>query len=210
MRARKLDTCKRKGQIARAALDLLSKEGLESLSIAAVAEKVGIVPSAVYRHFASKDAILDAILDLVNTFFREIVAESKERHTDPLDRLHEIILRHAKFLIENQGLPAIVAAEIIFGEQRMRKAKFHSVFSAYLTSIEEIIVEGQAEGLIRNEVEPRAASLLLLGIDAPAAALWKASEGEYDMLGHVEAAWPIYLAGIAVKAHNGQLTEPTP
>lgn len=199
MRARKLDTLKRKGQIARAALDLLGRDGLESLSIAAVAEKVGIVPSAVYRHFASKDAILDAILDLLNTFFKDIVRDSCKQYENPLDRLHEIILRHAKFLIENQGLPAIVAAEIIFGEQQPRKAKFKDVLIAYLESIENIILEGQAEGLIRSDVPPRAASLLLLGIDAPAAALWKASEGDYDMLAHVESAWPIYLAGISAK-----------
>ncbi|MBI5844410.1 MAG: TetR/AcrR family transcriptional regulator [Deltaproteobacteria bacterium] len=199
MRARKLDTLKRKGQIARAALDLLGRDGLESLSIAAVAEKVGIVPSAVYRHFASKDAILDAILDLLNTFFKDIVTDSRNQYPDPLGRLCEIIRRHAKFLTENQGLPAIVAAEIIFGEQPKRKARFHKVFTAYLEDIETIIREGQAGGLIRPDVSPRAASLLLLGIDAPAAALWKASDGAYDMLAHVEEALPIYLAGISVR-----------
>lgn len=45
------------------ALDLISVEGVPSLSIVGIAERVGIVPSALYRHFKSKDHVLDGVLE---------------------------------------------------------------------------------------------------------------------------------------------------
>ena len=55
MSDQKLDTEIRKEQIAEAALGLLASQGLGRLSVAAVARRVGLVPSGVYRHFMNKD-----------------------------------------------------------------------------------------------------------------------------------------------------------
>ena len=61
MRAPKVNTEIRQEQIAEAAIELIAAEGVNSLSIAGIAERVGIVPSAFYRHYKSKDEVLDAI-----------------------------------------------------------------------------------------------------------------------------------------------------
>ncbi|HEY6572448.1 MAG TPA: helix-turn-helix domain-containing protein, partial [Candidatus Eisenbacteria bacterium] len=62
MRTRKLATEVRRDQIAAAALQIIAAHGVRGLSLAAVARRVGLVPSAIYRHFAGKDEILDATL----------------------------------------------------------------------------------------------------------------------------------------------------
>ena len=51
----KLDTQIRREQIAEAAMSLVASQGLRRLSVAAVARRVGIVPSGIYRHFKSKE-----------------------------------------------------------------------------------------------------------------------------------------------------------
>ena len=57
MRAEKTDTETRRGQITEAAIALISDGGINNLNIAGIAEKIGIVPSAVYRHFKNKEEI---------------------------------------------------------------------------------------------------------------------------------------------------------
>jgi AcrR family transcriptional regulator len=64
---KRLGTEIRQDQIAEAALDIVRKDGIRALNVAAVAEKVGIVPSAVYRHFKNKSQIVDAVLQLIQT-----------------------------------------------------------------------------------------------------------------------------------------------
>ena len=53
----KLGTEIRQEQIAEAALELVASQGLGRLSVAAVARRVGLVPSGIYRHYKSKDDI---------------------------------------------------------------------------------------------------------------------------------------------------------
>ncbi len=65
MSEEKLDTQIRREQIAEAALQLVASQGLRRLSVAAVARRVGLVPSGIYRHFRSKDEILSAVLERI-------------------------------------------------------------------------------------------------------------------------------------------------
>lgn len=44
---------------ARAAFD---RDGIEGVSLRAIAEQVGITPMAVYRHYANKEALIDALV----------------------------------------------------------------------------------------------------------------------------------------------------
>ena len=54
MRAEKQHSEVRQDQIVKAAMALIAEQGLKGLSVAAVARRVGLVPSALYRHFKEK------------------------------------------------------------------------------------------------------------------------------------------------------------
>jgi AcrR family transcriptional regulator len=49
-------------RILRAARKLFDEKGLEELSLRSVAKRVGITPMAIYRHFDSKEALVDALV----------------------------------------------------------------------------------------------------------------------------------------------------
>ena len=61
----KLNTEVRQEQIIQAAMNLIASRGLKGLSMAALANRIGLVPSAIYRHFKSKNDIVDMILDFI-------------------------------------------------------------------------------------------------------------------------------------------------
>ncbi|GEK78856.1 TetR/AcrR family transcriptional regulator [Agrococcus baldri] len=52
----------RRERILKTASALILERGFDAASVQAIAERVGIAKGAVYREFASKDAILDALL----------------------------------------------------------------------------------------------------------------------------------------------------
>jgi AcrR family transcriptional regulator len=52
----------RRIQILRTALQLFADHGIEGVGLRQIAEKVGIAQPALYHYFASKDALVDAIL----------------------------------------------------------------------------------------------------------------------------------------------------
>ena len=49
-------------RIFTAAKAIFDREGLEGLSIRNVAKAVGLTPMAIYRHYADKDALIDALM----------------------------------------------------------------------------------------------------------------------------------------------------
>ena len=49
-------------RIFAAARDLFDAEGLGGLSMRRIADAVGITPMAIYRHYADKDALIDALM----------------------------------------------------------------------------------------------------------------------------------------------------
>ena len=50
-------------RILEAALGLLDRDGFEGLTVRSLAERLGVTPMAIYRHFEGKQALIDAILD---------------------------------------------------------------------------------------------------------------------------------------------------
>ena len=62
-------------KILAAARRAFDRKGLEGLSLRAVAAKVGITPMAIYRHFASKEALVDAlVLDALDEWSARVQA----------------------------------------------------------------------------------------------------------------------------------------
>jgi AcrR family transcriptional regulator len=90
MRASKAKTEIRHGQIAQAALKLLAVRGWRRVSLVAIAKEVGIVASDVYRHFTSKDPVLDGILDLAEQSLRTNFDAARQATTDPVACLREV------------------------------------------------------------------------------------------------------------------------
>ena len=52
-------------RVLRAAVALADKAGIESLSMRKLAQELGVVPMALYKHVANKDELLDGIVDVV-------------------------------------------------------------------------------------------------------------------------------------------------
>lgn len=190
--AEKLDTGIRREQIAHAALALVARQGLRHLNVAAIARAVGLVPSALYRHFPGKDEVIDAVLALVRDRLLENVRAVSAEVDDPFERLHRLLARHVALIRANQALPRLVFSEEVFdGPPARRRAMFRGI-QAYLDGVAGIVAEGQASGAIRADVDPATVSVLFLGLVQPAAILWHVSEGGFDVTAHAERAWPVF------------------
>jgi AcrR family transcriptional regulator len=61
--------------VLQAAVALADEAGLEGFSMRGLAQQLGVVPMALYKHVANKDALLDGMVDIV---FAEIELPSTE------------------------------------------------------------------------------------------------------------------------------------
>lgn len=87
-----------------AAIGLFAEAGVAAITLAAIAERVGCRPPALYRYFRNKEALLLAVHD---EGFRRMYAykrEAVETATDPMDRLRRGGLAYLRFAFDHPHL----------------------------------------------------------------------------------------------------------
>ncbi|MFA5183255.1 MAG: TetR/AcrR family transcriptional regulator [Syntrophales bacterium] len=196
MRTEKLNTEVRQEQIAQAALGLVGSQGMKGLSMGGLARRLGLVPSALYRHFRSKEQVIDAILELLRNRLLENVATVCQETSEPLERLRRLLMLHVKLIRENQGLIRVFFSEEVHHGHPQRKARVYKTIKGYLDALAEIVHQGQQEGAIRSDVDPGTIAVMFLGLIQPGAILWHLSEGKFDVTKQAERSWKIFCATI--------------
>lgn len=196
MRAAKTATGVRREQIAEAALALIGARHGAEPSIAGIARRVGVVPSAVYRHYRGKDAILDAAVERIGQRLQENIALAQQDTSDPLTRIGGLFLRHAALLAANPGAPSVLLSRGVFGTSKARRQKVARVMTGYLGAVAEIVAEGQQSGHIRRDLEPGTGALVFLGMLLPAVILRQIGDGGLDVVAHARNVWPALASAL--------------
>ena len=192
MTKRRFGTDIRQEQIAEAALDVVRSQGIKALNVAAVAEKVGVVPSALYRHFRSKSDIVTAVLELIgkrlNAHFLQVVNQD----LDALEKLQLLLMQHIELIGSNNAIPRIIFSEEVIGGLPETRRQLFGIIEKVIDNVAAIIREGQRQGTIRSDLAANNIAVSFLGMIQPAAIIWNLSNGEFDLARHSRAAWRLF------------------
>ncbi|MCE5267070.1 MAG: TetR/AcrR family transcriptional regulator [Planctomycetaceae bacterium] len=198
----KLDTQIRREQIAEAAMSLVASQGLRRLSLAAVARRVGLVPSGIYRHFKNKDELLLAVLDRVEERLMANVEAARDEADDPIEQLRGVLMRHIRFIREGRAVPRIIFADDVHAGSPERRRRVAQIFNRYAAAVGKIIAAAQSQGQIRPDCNRQTLVMMLFGIVVPAGILWHLTNGGFDVTRHAQRAWQLFLAAAATKPED--------
>lgn len=139
------------------AAQLATVEGLGGLSIARLADAVGMSKSGLYAHFGSKEELQVATVQKAELLFAAHVVEPSSTAPSALERLHVLVEGYLRY-VEVDTFPggcffASVLAEVDMqpGPVRDRLVRF---LGDWLSRLESTIVEAQAEGAIHPDEDP--------------------------------------------------------
>ncbi|HET7094509.1 MAG TPA: TetR/AcrR family transcriptional regulator, partial [Thermomicrobiales bacterium] len=90
----------------------------DGVSLRAVARRVGIAAPSVYLHFASKDALVQAVVDEQFIALRQAVEAALAEETEPAAQLLAGCLAYCRFALERPG-----PYRILFGSSRRSQAR---------------------------------------------------------------------------------------
>ena len=196
MAAQKLPTAVRQDQIVETAFQMLSENATRPLHIKDIADRMGLAPSALYRHFRNRDALMSAILELIRTKLYKNVEAVRQASDNVMVRLRELLSRHVSLIKERHGIPRILFSDELWGQNQERRQKMFRILTGYLAEIEDMVREGQRNGQISDEISPKAVAKMFFSIVQPAALLWHMSGGGFDIDDHITACWPVFAKTI--------------
>lgn len=142
----KADITQRQLEIIEAAGHLITEDGYAKLTTKRLAERMQFSEAALYRHFASKEAILVGMIEHLTTSVQERMMEVAEREEMPESRLRAIFDSHfSYFKAHPEYLMAIFATNFMEPSVASDKAikELMEVMRQHLCTV---IGEGQKRG----------------------------------------------------------------
>ncbi len=122
----------RRGQPAQAALRPTAADGLEGLSVARAARRVGLVPSADYRRLANqKDELPAAALDLVRSRLQANAVAACGQTPETLECLHRLHSGQAQMIGDNGGVLRVIFTVELHTSQREPKMHVREIMTAH-------------------------------------------------------------------------------
>ena len=189
MSRKRLSSTLRQQQILDTTLEIIAEKGVGGVSTAEIAQRVGIVPSALYRHFESKEALIDALLDRTHMILFENVRKMTLKKSDPKEDLKSLFLLHLEFIRKNPGMPKLVFSDAaVFGSPE-RKEKVLSIVKNYMNKLTEIAEKGRRDGDFLQDISPEAVAFSLVSFVQYVGLISNLSDGKTDIGELAEQAW---------------------
>lgn len=104
--------------IVAAAVELVTGDGLEALSMRRLADRVGVWPTAIYHHVATREALVEAVVDAVVGS-----VELPSAALPPRDWLRELLLRTRATGLRYPGVADVLLDEGPVGPHGLRYAE---------------------------------------------------------------------------------------
>ncbi|MBO5155133.1 MAG: TetR/AcrR family transcriptional regulator [Eubacterium sp.] len=143
-----------KQEILDTALDIFAERGYDSTILKDISDRLNVTKSALYKHYESKEALWDALIDHVAQYYSENFgnAESIVIPND-MDELTELTLRQLRFTMHDETMRKV---RKLFTMEQFRneriKALAKKYFHSNIVSIYTTIFRGMAEkGLIQMD-----------------------------------------------------------
>ena len=160
-----------KERILAAAMEMFSQKGYDGTNIRELTASLGLVKSAMYRHFESKEEIWNALLDEMIAYYAERFG-SPERLPDVPDSLEELVtmtMRMVDFTIHDERI--VMTRKLLTIEQFRDGRARNLATKHFLTGLKEMftpVFSGMMDkGLFRRDD----AAMLAFAYTAPISAL---------------------------------------
>lgn len=148
-----------------AAWDLVAEHGLTSVTMSQVAERAGIGRATLYKYFPDIATILQAWHERHVADHLEHLAEVRDLHHDPGERLTAVLHAYAR-IAQQRGHGSSDVVALLHRDEHVDKAQLHLQIL-----IRDLLADAAASGAVRNDVTPDELAIYCVGALGAASSL---------------------------------------
>ena len=191
-----------KRRIIEAAMDVMAERGCEQLAIDDVAKKLGVTKGAIYWYFASREALIEAVLAAICGNMQQVAFESY--YNRPLEEtLVRIFDRFA--LTDNRQRKIFFEMFALATRNSDVRHATREYYTGFTASIEDVIKNEKRKKFLQTQVDAHQMAILIV-------ALYSGLQN-YDMLwmypGEIRKLWLDGVRILLKPAYSGTYGEET-
>lgn len=144
-------------------VELAAEQNPSDITTSAIAKRMGLTQGALFRHFPTKDAILQAVMEWVADQLLSRVDRAAEAASSPLHALEAVFMAHIDFVVQRPGVPRIIFGELQRAEETAPKRLVQTIVRRYGERLHKLIEAGKAVGELDPALDSEAAAILFIG-----------------------------------------------
>jgi AcrR family transcriptional regulator len=146
-----------------AVVALAGSQNPSDITTAAIAKHMNLTQGALFRHFPSKDAIWQSVMEWVADRLLARIDSAAEGIDSPLAAMQAMFMSHIDFVVEHPGVPRMMFGQLQSTDATAAKEMAQTLIQRYAERIRTRIEQGKASGEITLEVSTQAAATLFVG-----------------------------------------------
>lgn len=163
MQRKNLTADERKAATVRAVLMLAAEQNPSDITTSAIAQKMGLTQGALFRHFDSKDSIMEAVMSWVADSILNRIETAAQNESSPLAALGAVFTTHIQFVFENPGVPRLLFSELQRPGITKPKEQTKIMLTSYKTKLIQILETAIARKELPPELDIKIAVVMFIG-----------------------------------------------
>lgn len=153
----------RRAATVKAVVSLSAEQNPADITTTAIAERMGLTQGALFRHFPTKDAILEATMSWVSERLLARVDKAAENATSPAAALEAMFMAHVDFVAKHPGVPRMLFGELQRTGETLPKRMVQALLQRYGERLHGLLEAGKTQGELDAALDVEAAAVLFIG-----------------------------------------------
>jgi AcrR family transcriptional regulator len=153
----------RQKEIVLNTIRIISRQGIQDLTIKNIAAAINVTEAAIYRHFKSKNDMLMAVLDYFEELATCMSEKAEQSNLTSLEKIEIFIMQRYELFQSNPDLAKVMFSEVLFENDSELSDKMHTIIQKHMHQMIEYINQAQATGQIRKDVDEKHLFRMVVG-----------------------------------------------
>lgn len=153
----------RRAVTVEAVIALAGSQNPSDITTAAIAKHMNLTQGALFRHFPSKEAIWQSVMEWVADRLLARIDSAAQGIDSPLAAMQAMFMSHIDFVVEHPGVPRMMFGQLQDTASTPVKRMAQTLIQRYAERIRARVEQGKATGEITLEVDTQAAATLFIG-----------------------------------------------
>lgn len=154
----------RRAATVEAVVQLAAEHNPSDITTTAIARHMGLTQGALFKHFPTKDAILEAVMGWVAERLLARVDAAAAQAASPKAALEAMFMAHVGFVSEHPGVPRMLFGELQRAGDSVTKRMVQTLIGRYGKRLKAVVEQGKEAGELSPTLDSEAAVTMLIGM----------------------------------------------